>query len=535
MATIENDPMGVIQSFYFHDSPAPEQEGLFRLLGLVHLYHQSGIHLLVLMTMIESLVRFYGRSTGLSVRIANGVSILILILLGTWVWMLQGFHLSLYRPLMMIFLRKWFHSRGAQVIGWLPFVFTGCLEWVLCFRQGLSHGAIHYYLSVGGARVALESNRHQRGIWFHLKLALYSYVPIAVMDLARDHLVNPLTPLWSLVSVPIVAWGLYPAGLVSISIFGTIHPVLVHLWRIYLDTLLDLLERTQSLFQVSELLILFGGMLTLVLVLTRVYFSERFRRTSIIFGILLALLLVRMVKPRFCPHRVIQWDVGQGDSALFQRSCVNELLDAGPSRGSSPEQWIRRLSRAGVLSIDAMILTHSDLDHRGGLDWISPIIPIHCRVDHESGEGGQICARLLKLRWFHSHSSHARGNEWMGGAYFDLGAKRAWFGLGDGDWEQEHQFLFGFQNEIQSHPHRIWKLGHHGSRYSSAPDFLARMNPDQYWLSVGLKNPYHHPHSEVLRRLHFTSGTLQRTDLDGDLSESSAYTVQWPDFRIGLK
>ena len=42
------------------------------------------------------------------------------------------------------------------------------------------------------------------------------------------------------------------------------------------------------------------------------------------------------------------------------------------------------------------------------------------------------------------------------------------------------------------------KLGHHGSRTSSAREFLSVVNPDEVIISAGLNNRYGHPHKEVL-------------------------------------
>jgi competence protein ComEC len=60
----------------------------------------------------------------------------------------------------------------------------------------------------------------------------------------------------------------------------------------------------------------------------------------------------------------------------------------------------------------------------------------------------------------------------------------------------------------------VLKVGHHGSKYSTHPLFLIRVNPKIAIISVG-KNNYGHPAPEVLERL---SNTLMlRTDLNGDI------------------
>jgi competence protein ComEC len=66
---------------------------------------------------------------------------------------------------------------------------------------------------------------------------------------------------------------------------------------------------------------------------------------------------------------VIFFDVGQGDAALIQGRRAVVLVDTGPGRpgGVGGASLVRGLRAAGVKRIDLMVLTHGDLDHRGGL------------------------------------------------------------------------------------------------------------------------------------------------------------------------
>jgi hypothetical protein len=47
----------------------------------------------------------------------------------------------------------------------------------------------------------------------------------------------------------------------------------------------------------------------------------------------------------------------------------------------------------------------------------------------------------------------------------------------------------------------IIKLGHHGSRTSSAPEFIEKVSPEFAIISAGLDNSYGHPHQETLDTL----------------------------------
>ena len=60
-------------------------------------------------------------------------------------------------------------------------------------------------------------------------------------------------------------------------------------------------------------------------------------------------------------------------------------------------------------------------------------------------------------------------------------------------------------------------LTHHGSRHGSSLRFLRRVGPDWALVSAGRRNPFGHPHREVLERLELLGVPLLRTDELGSL------------------
>jgi competence protein ComEC len=64
-------------------------------------------------------------------------------------------------------------------------------------------------------------------------------------------------------------------------------------------------------------------------------------------------------------------------------------------------------------------------------------------------------------------------------------------------------------------PVTLLKVGHHGSRTSSSPEFLAALKPQFAFISDGYLNQFHHPHPDVLRRLEDHHTMVFRTDRDG--------------------
>ena len=61
----------------------------------------------------------------------------------------------------------------------------------------------------------------------------------------------------------------------------------------------------------------------------------------------------------------------------------------------------------------------------------------------------------------------------------------------------------------------VLKVGHHGSKNSTMPRFIAAVHPQVAVISAGEDNPYGHPSPELLERLSAAEIRILRTDRDG--------------------
>jgi competence protein ComEC len=432
--------------------------------------------------------------------------------LGGVIWSWQDFHFSLFRPLSTYFLRSLFETRGVRVRILFPLLLTAGFERLLYGEQPVSGGALHYYLAVGGSLLAIESGQGKGTFALHARMAVYSWVPGAILELFHDHMISWMTPLYSFISIPPISILLYPASVFSLLTTGEIHPLLLRAWELWLDLLLSLAEQLPSFLVIDRRAFLPAAFVLIGFGLFRIAWP-RITLSGVV-------LLVRILLPPPTPSRVVLFDVGQGDSALLQSGGRSELVDTGPERGADPSLWIRRLARNGVGRLDAVLLTHLDLDHRGGISSLASVIEITCLESHDPQGLRSGCAKLPRVGWF--RSSRKGGNQWMAGIEFILAGGESYTALGDGDREQERSFVEWLgPGTLRSAPHRIWKAGHHGSRYSSDPLLIERLRPDEVWVSVGRRNPYRHPNLEALHRLVSRGAVLHRTDVEGDIVFSS--------------
>jgi competence protein ComEC len=84
---------------------------------------------------------------------------------------------------------------------------------------------------------------------------------------------------------------------------------------------------------------------------------------------------------------------------------------------------------------------------------------------------------------------------------------------GDAEKQVEHEIVA--ENARQELHADVLKVGHHGSKNSTTPEFLDAVRPVIAIISAGADNPYGHPSPELLERLESANVRILRTDRDG--------------------
>jgi len=272
-------------------------------------------------------------------------------------------------------------------------------------------------------------------------------------------------------------------------------------------------------------------------------------------------------------------DVGQGDS-LFDVSPGGKtlLIDGGGAFGGfpgreeqhgvdpgeeavSPYLWWR-----GFQKLDVVALTHAHQDHLGGLTavlenfrvgklWIGREVSTAALTRLES------LAREKKIPI--EHELRGKKFSWDGaeGEFLwpelspgeiaptakndDSLVLRLRFGnqsmLLPGDAEKESERTILVENDANELRADVLKIGHHGSKNSTMPEFLAAVQPRIGIISSGEGNPYGHPSRELLERLEKAGVRIYRTDFDGAVHVLADGTrlkiscfVECPEARSGM-
>lgn len=230
-------------------------------------------------------------------------------------------------------------------------------------------------------------------------------------------------------------------------------------------------------------------------------------------------------------------NVGQGDSILISAPYFKHyLIDTG-RKGN--QEVLQYLKSRGIWKIDTLFLTHSDDDHSGGLEGILE----NMRVDkvvlpeiHFYSQGDQACRNAARAAGVPVEYADRNFAYRMGPAEVDvvwpdeetikknednnncLGMWMEYKGhrfLFTGDMEQEAEAaLLQTQEPLGAD---VLKISHHGSKYGTGKEFLAKVSPKYAVISVG-KNNYGHPAPETVERLQEENCDILRTDKNGTIS-----------------
>lgn len=249
-------------------------------------------------------------------------------------------------------------------------------------------------------------------------------------------------------------------------------------------------------------------------------------RTGFALTLLLALATAGLWSSVLAPSEpaasVTVLDVGQGLAILVRDRGNSVLVDAGPPDGAV----IAALGRVGQHDrLEAAIITHSDVDHAGGLDVVkrrlgigtvlaAPDADVEGSLAIDIGDRIHVSDRttievLSPPR--RSDDSARSDNDRSLVLLVSVGERRF---LLSADIEADaERWLVGSGLDLRAD---AIVIPHHGSTTSSTASFTAAVQARLAVVSVGAANPYGHPSATVLDR--YGPARVLRTDEVGDVT-----------------
>ena len=242
-------------------------------------------------------------------------------------------------------------------------------------------------------------------------------------------------------------------------------------------------------------------------------------------GLCLALVL-SWAEPQCSDVRFTVLDVGQGQCLLMQSEGRTYMVDCGGSSDTaSADAAAETLLSQGITTLDALILTHYDRDHAGGvsnlltrLDANLLVLPAEYR--EESYPAGQtifaaedfaISSGNTEIRVFVGEKP---GNDNENSLCILFDTERCDI-LITGDRNFSGERLLLSRGDIPDVD--VLVAGHHGSKYATGDELLSAVRPEIVCISAGKNNIFGHPAKELLQRLQDHGCAVYRTDLQGDI------------------
>lgn len=279
-------------------------------------------------------------------------------------------------------------------------------------------------------------------------------------------------------------------------------------------------------------------------------FSSRIKNKWSKAGVLLCfvtvILFIQFFTRTFNRHLEVTFlDVGQGDSIYFRfPNGRNLLIDAGkgghenfPDKGRNVIKPF--LKSEGINALDFLIISHPQEDHIGGMLALLNDFKIHAVVTANSQYDSYLYKRVLKaiqkekvriitvqapmkideikdvsiqvlnpLEW---HKGENVNNE---SVVLKIESQNLSFLLTGDIQEEAMRSILEKKYELKSD---FLKVPHHGARLLEAGrEFVQKVEPKYSVISVGEKNPFHHPSPDTLSVLKaIPQNKILRTDQDG--------------------
>jgi len=288
-------------------------------------------------------------------------------------------------------------------------------------------------------------------------------------------------------------------------------------------------------------------------------FGKRIPRWfTLLFSLALLSIVCSGLQAEKSPLTVYFLDVGQGDSTVISSPAGKVAIIDGGKGGAGYKKndkaktvIIPFLKGKGIKKLEAVIMTHADSDHIGGLVYLlenttaGSEYPLEIKEFLDPGQPHttylyQDLLKAVKKRQEVKYRIAKRGDR------IDLGegvraevvapdhiyedpnnssivvklsyGKVSFLLTGDAEAESEKAMIRNYGDALRS---TVLKAGHHGSAISSSSDFLKRVKPEVVVISVGENNTFKLPFKEAIQRLEATGARIYRTDYQGMITIST--------------
>ena len=499
---------------------ADEQWTLLQQTGTSHLIAISGLHISVVAGFaflpIFLLWRLFPRlNERIPVRVAGGVAGVVM---ATAYAMLAGFTLPTQRALLMVLIallglisRRNFHASTILATAALAVLILDPLA-PMTASFWLSFIAVSLILIY--IKRQIKKPKHQL---ISLQLVLsFGMLPLTLFFFNSASLTSPIAnilaiPWVSLIVVPLSLLGaiVSPISEFFSGAFLNIASLAVQYLFTFLSFLSDLSFGSVSLAQIPSiyLLMAFLGLLYLL-------FPKGFPAKWLGFIAFLPAILFTVEKPQQNEFNYTLLDAGQGMASVVQTENHTLIYDTGTrfSKTYDIGKLVLNpyLKSKGIRHIDTMILSHEDIDHRGGAE----VVLKENIVD-------KIVSSDTSILQDYKVETCVKGENWQwDGVRFEILSPPQDYPENDNNRScvlrisnQYHSLILTadiqtktekllLENVPEKLKSDVLSVPHHGSRTSSSKRFIREVSPKIALVPVGYRNRFGHPKADIMQRYH---------------------------------
>ena len=492
----------------------------YQVNGISHLFAISGMHITLLSTLIDKLLK--------KIKLKEEKRYLIITIILLIYLLIVGLSPSILRGVLFYILFKLNNIKYFFINPINLFITVVSLSLLINPNYIYDVGYQYSYL-ISFSLLKLSSKLQEKNYFKSLlKVSIISFIVSLPITLYNFSQINILGIFYNLLFVPFVSIIIFPISLLSLII-----PPITYI----LNLTTKLLE-TISLF-LSKITIGIIIFKRLSLIIYFIYFIliiiYLIRQNKKILYILFILLIIHILLPCIDTNsNIIFLDVGQGDSIIINNKNKTIMIDTGGNKdienNISQNIIIPSLKYRGIKKIDYLILTHGDFDHMGEAINLVESFKVE-KVIFNCGEFNDLEKDLIKVLgkkkikyyscikelnidknkfFFLQTKEYDNENDNSNVIYTELDDYKFIF-MGDASVTTEKEILFKYNlPDID-----VLKVGHHGSKTSSSKEFIDEIEPKYSIISVGKNNRYGHPNKEVLNVL--DKSKIYRTDQDGSI------------------
>jgi competence protein ComEC len=404
---------------------------------------------------------------------------------------------------------------------WLSFVSVAIILFLLRGQNQSKH-----YLSF--AYLKKQSTWQERrgklfaGIYqlFRLQFAItICLIPLLLFFFQTASVISPLanlsiTPLVGIFVVPFIILAVFMSAIPMVFDFLMLWLGFVLEWlNVFLLLAVEWLDLRVQLPSPSVWGVIIA---TIVLVLAFIASNWKKRLIAVVIAVVLLFPFPRMIPEGVAEVNVL--DVGQGLSIVVFTKNHSLIYDFG-NRGLG-RSVVYPFMNSNFRKADKMVISHHDIDHYGGSEYVIKKYPKAQIIDWNKCSGewmwDKVKFQLLQYQ-AEFQGKKIRDNNVSCIVKITSANNQSMLLTADIEKEAERWLINNKAEILQSN---VLLVPHQGSKTSSTREFLQAVNPQIAVVSAGYKNHFRHPHPKVVKRYQSLGVSLYDTICGGMITIS---------------